>query len=705
MANIDNIDREALRDAFTRYAHNEIDIATKRYRRAGEAMNLSGRYSAGDSVLTIDPLVKYRFAGREAIDDLEFSEAVNANPDRTWSDSRYHTPFFTQGVPYWGIADMVMKGVGTNIGHEPSNPFLIATYGDDWISSATGENLELSKEDIDKKAVANLAKQRGLTPDKIKTIEGFLGESEHINKNITRILQNIEAKDVAHRRKIPEGQIKASDYLERSATIPELEYLLKQHRDLTRRIHKFSPELSTHILGDPSKGILSWAEQFARTSSNPSTQAIATYLESTKAMEELFPPKIHDFKKPWNERTSWGKAFLARYPEMALSPVWGDYSPDLQRLHKLRNSINANNVSLSNVLDTTDLTPQEFGLVQNQDGSYGVIPTVKTGLKNREPFYLDVSSDEDLFKKIKEGKATSAEISRAFGLGALGNTGYRTSIGDERLDYMAFPNDNIETMPSVNIPKATGGQPFKIPASSVQLANRPFAVWEWSGGKFNLINEGNNNPIGGSKPIPTKNIPKKGVYPDFTNARVEDLFRRYSRKGFVDAGALTKPFKSLGQYMAEVPFPEIPAGAVVPKGAQIDYLATMRHNYLNNPEYRMALNANTLGKLGTAAAIVTTPFDSINRRNSYEKYLVDNGATTDDLAMARIPVGVASGLETAANFATFGLYDAFSPSISAQANRQAAEDEFYRDLALRKYIQQGIDYPVIGGQRFERTTK
>lgn len=119
----------------------------------------------------------------------------------------------------------------------------------------------------------------------------------------------------------------------------------------------------------------------------------------------------------------------------------------------------------------------------------------------------------------------------------------------------------------------------------------------------------------------------------------------------------------------------------------------------------MALNANTLGKLGTAAAIVTTPFDSINRRNSYEKYLVDNGATTDDLAMARIPVGVASGLETAANFATFGLYDAFSPSISAQANRQAAEDEFYRDLALRKYIQQGIDYPVIGGQRFERTTK
>ena len=73
--------------------------------------------------------------------------------------------------------------------------------------------------------------------------------------------------------------------------------------------------------------------------------------------------------------------------------------------------------------------------------------------------------------------------------------------------------------------------------------------------------------------------------------------------------------------------------------------------------------------------------------------------------LARIPVSVASGLETAANFATFGLYDAFSPSISAEANRQASEDAFYRDLALRKYIQQGIDYPVIGGQRFERTTK
>lgn len=705
MANIDFIDREALREAFTRYAHNEIDTATRRYRRAGEAMNLSGRYSAGSNVLTIDPLVKYRFAGRDAIDDLEFSQAVNANPDKTWSDSRYHTPFFTQGVPYWGIGDMVMQGKGTALGHEPSNPFLIATYGDDWISLPDGENLELSKEDIDKKAVANLAKQRGLTADKIKTIEGFLGESEHISSNITRIIQAIEAKDIEHRRKIPEGQVKASDYLERSAKIPELEYLLKQHKDLVRRLHKFGPELSTHILGDPSKGILPWREQFARTSSNPSTQAIATYLESTRAMEELFPPNIQNFKRPWNERTSWGKAFLARYPEMALSPVWRDYSKDLQRLHKLRNSVAANSVSLSNVLDTTDLTPQEFGLVENPDGSFSVSPTIKTGLKDKKPFYLDVSSDEDLFKRIKEGKATPAEVSRAFGLGALGNSGYRTSIGDDRLDYMAFPNDNIETMPSVNIPKITGGQPFKIPASSVQLASRPFAVWEWSGGKFNLINEGNNNPIGGSKPIPTANIPKKGVYPDFTNARVEDLFKKYGRQGFLDVGAVTKPFQNLGRYMTEIPFPEVPAGAVVPAGSQIDYMATMRHNYLNNPEYRSALNASTLGKLGTAAAIISTPFDSINRRNIYEKYLVDNGATYDELMMMRIPVAVASGLETAANFATFGLYDAFSPSVSAEAIRQARENEFYRDLEARKYRQYGIDYPLIGGQRFERTTK
>jgi len=589
MANIDNIDREALREAFTRYAHNEIDTATKRYRRAGEAMNLSGRYSAGNNVLTLDPLVKYRFAGREAIDDLEFSEAVNANPDRTWSDSRYHTPFFTQGVPYWGIGDMVMKGTGTNIGNEPSNPFLIATYGDNWISSANGENLDLGDKDIDREAIKYLAEQRGLNADKIKTIQGFSDESNQITSKIRKILQGIEARDIAHRKEIPNSKITAEDYLERSVSIPEVDDLLKQHKALTKRIHKFGPEISTHILGDSSKGILPWREQFAKTSSNPNTQAIATYLESTKAIEELFPPNIHDFKRPWNERTSWGKGFLARYPEMALSPVWGDYSPDLQRLHKLDRSVSANAVGLSNVLDTTNLTPDEFGLVQNQDGSFSVNPTIKTGLKNKEPFYLDVSSDEDLFKKIKEGRATTAEVSRAFGLGALKNTGYRTSIGDERLDYMAFPNDNIETMPSVVIPKITKGEPFKVPASSVQLANRPFAVWEWSKGKFNLINEGNNNPIGGSKPIPTESIAKNGPYPDMTNQRVEDLFKRNSRRGFAAVP------KGLERFVGNV---------VMDAQVNFNNSKSFSNQYVNEPAFRNAINGHIVDKAGSIGKVV-----------------------------------------------------------------------------------------------------
>lgn len=533
MANIDNIDRESLREDFSRYVHNEIDKATRRYRMAGQSMNLSGRFSAGNNVLTVDPLVKYRFVGREAIDDLDFSQSIQGNPDRTWSDSSYHTPFFTQGVPYWGIGDMVMKGTGTNLGQEPSNPFLIATYGDDWISTPNGENLSLNEEDIDKKAIKYLAEQRGLTEDKIKTIQGFSDKSKLILSKIQKILQEIEAKDIAHRGKIPDSKKTIQDYLERSVSIPEVDSLLKEHKELTKQIHKFGPEISTHILGDPSKGILPWSEQFAKTSSNPYTKSNARFLESAKTIEDVFPPNIQDFKRPFTERTDWGKGFLARYPEMALSPVWRDYSPDLQKLLKTKNSINSNVVGLDTVLSTTNLTPDEFGLVQNPDGSFSVNPTIKTGLKNKDPLFLDVSSDEDLFKKIKEGRATTAEISRAFGLGALANTGYRTSIGDERLDYMAFPNDNIETMPSVVIPRKTKEEPFKIPASAVQLANRPFAVWEWSNGKFNLINEGNNKSIGGSKPIPTGSIVKQGAYPDFTNARVEDLFKRNSRGGFV----------------------------------------------------------------------------------------------------------------------------------------------------------------------------
>jgi hypothetical protein len=186
------------------------------------------------------------------------------------------------------------------------------------------------------------------------------------------------------------------------------------------------------------------------------------------------------------------------------------------------------------------------------------------------------------------------------------------------------------------------------------------------------------------------------------------------RLGMVRGGAFTKPFNSLGRYLSEVPMPEgMPdlSRAVVPKGTSIDMLGTLRKHYLTNPSYRNAVNVNALGKAGTLAAIATAPFDSVSRKESFNRYLVGQGATEEDLWNMHIPLAVASGLETAANVGTLGMYDAFSPSPSSVERRQQSEDNYFREKALRDYIQQGIDYPVLsedleGNQRrLIRTTK
>lgn len=188
----------------------------------------------------------------------------------------------------------------------------------------------------------------------------------------------------------------------------------------------------------------------------------------------------------------------------------------------------------------------------------------------------------------------------------------------------------------------------------------------------------------------------------------------YGRKGFVDIPSLTKPLSNVARSLvAKDPF----LGAVEYGMQDPARLQQMLKTY-STPTGRKLIQAElgasglrTLGKLGTAGAIAMSPFDAISRKNAYDKYLVDNGATYEQLESMRLPVAVASGLETAANFGTFGLYDAFSPSVSAESHRKAAEADFFRGLAQRQYLQQGIDYPVMstdleGNQtRFTRTTK
>lgn len=198
----------------------------------------------------------------------------------------------------------------------------------------------------------------------------------------------------------------------------------------------------------------------------------------------------------------------------------------------------------------------------------------------------------------------------------------------------------------------------------------------------------------------------------------------YGRPGFARASAFTRPFSNLHRYLTEpIPMPSLPQGAVVPSGMEIDYLATIRHNYLKNPEYRSAVNAHSLSRLGTVAAVALSPLDSVSRNETFNKFFVESGGTAEDLQKMQVPFAVASGLETAANVGTFGLYDQFSPSPTSKERRNENIDTLRKlaatvaiaPLEFRQYIknfakyrdntQQGIDYPVISGNRFERTTK
>jgi hypothetical protein len=108
----------------------------------------------------------------------------------------------------------------------------------------------------------------------------------------------------------------------------------------------------------------------------------------------------------------------------------------------------------------------------------------------------------------------------------------------------------------------------------------------------------------------------------------------------------------------------------------------------------------TIGKVSTAASIGLAPFDALNRRETnftdfYNRYRRD--PTYEENMGLRIQ----SGVEPILNLATLGLYDALAETPTYKAYL----DQEYRDLGRRREVQSGIDYPMTGGYRVERTTK
>jgi hypothetical protein len=121
--------------------------------------------------------------------------------------------------------------------------------------------------------------------------------------------------------------------------------------------------------------------------------------------------------------------------------------------------------------------------------------------------------------------------------------------------------------------------------------------------------------------------------------------------------------------------------------------------YLNDPRTIEALGLNA-GRAAQGLAIGLTPIDALNRR---ERNFTDFYERTgrDPSTLEDYGLRIKSGLEPALSLATFGAYDALADTPTYRAYL----DQEQRDRAEALYRQQGIDYPVIAGQRFERTTK
>lgn len=713
-----NVDFQLLRDWFNSNYYTGLNNISAEYLPFGETRKQKERYSEflknqiTSRPLEIDPRVKYRVANLDAVKQFDktgrFIGPVNYSPNQ---DLGLGSLYFSQGLPLHQYAFGNLLGTGTARAGEQT-PYLIATVGDDWGSRYNATAVE--NKDIRKNSFIDAIEERISYDTQQKVIEAKK-DLEQIQKELSKLKQGDSLDDFLER--IAEAQASFSDIDE---------------------------EVTTHIHGsDNAIHNIDYDSSMGQYKSS-----LLEFLGHDSGVSVKGKNKI-----------TTGKNFLPDY--------LGSLNIDLDTssLNRLRNQVDYAIRGLGGVVDSfnpeiskliTGFSPTILGESGSGEAIYGLPSWLNASNPDDVTGTGSASfstSDIDILQKIRNGTATPKEINKVYGLGALNDFAggfYRQPMklfGNYAQISGVGTTGNIiptqggilgaaetEVIPRSIISDLKNRPRWSVVSPSLEVGNyRPFAIWQYTKNGLRLINEGNNNPVvGGVKPIPTDKVDSDLVGKEFTdffglrnsNKSGFDFINRYElsnlsvneavkkfgeqgwkRRGFVDTSAFTKPFQNLSSYMTEVPMPKIPAGSVLPAGAEVDLLATIRQNYLNNPQYRSAVNASTLGKLGTAAAIVSAPFDSINRRDAYEKYLVDNGATEAGLMMARVPVGIASGLETAANFATLGLYDAFSPSVSAQANRQADEDQFYRDLAMRKYIQQGIDYPVIGGQVFERTTK
>jgi hypothetical protein len=407
---------------------------------------------------------------------------------------------------------------------------------------------------------------------------------------------------------------------------------------------------------------------------------------------------------------------------------------------------------MSRLMDDLQATPSSFNLNPTQrrtflgkDVTSFALPSWLKAMENSTDLR---PSDSALFERIKNGTATPQELNAVYGLGRFdydlndwGNPLRHLDLrrsGSGAMYHERLPNTRIQ--PS----NASWAEGWEVPSAYLDVESRPFAVWQYTKNGLRLVNQGNNQPVLGSKPIPTAlqdiyttwtdlGESKHRMAPELSNhnsgigvfgvgantlklgkfAQPDSVFSlqnvigestkgspSYGRQGFFNLGSVAN--NSLTRGLAELATPDPMVGALEYGIKDPNRMGRIASTYANNPNVKTALNsslANAGGKMLTGLSLALTPLDAINRR---ERNFTDFYERTgrDPTYEENMALRVKSGLEPALSIATFGMYDA----LAETPTYNAIVDQEYRDRGRRNEVQQGIDFPMWMGSG-GRTTR
>jgi len=635
---------------------NKLDIDLLRRKFTARVNNLYTPQLEGgiqiDKRLNIDPRVLYRWVGLDAIKDFDSSGLIRGPEIAGFADEAVlgqQPPFFSQGMPLWQYAGGVSAGTGT--AKSASNPYLIGTVGADW-TSRTGTRTVDDSQVVRSNFEDYIEQERGLTRGAKDAVVDTRMELKKLAKFVDELTET------------------------KSTSPKHIEGLMKRYQTILEGI-------------------------------KPHERTLNKYLHGTEGLEQVYDDEVHLDSLSKSIGANLGVTNLDFTPETE----WLGARGGERQLNEFANMLIQRRDELSRLTDdlqpspnTFNLTPRQYRTFNGRDATSFALPRWLKSMENSTDLR---PSDSALFERIKNGTATPEELNALYGMGRfdydlndMGNPLRHLDLrrsGSGAMYHERLPNTRIQ--PS----NANWSEGWEVPSAYLDVKDRPFAVWQYTKNGLRLVNQGNNNPVLGNRPIPTElqdpyltymdlSESKARMAPDLATqtgkiriekfAQPDSVFslsnvidestkgsRAYGRKGFADMNLLTKPLQRHAQSFANVAKGVMEKDeflAMMQKGlSNPDHARNFATNYARNPATRAMVNAEMgasaikfLGKVGAVAGIATAPSSAVERRDRiFSDWATNNRGyphPVEDFGMR-----VQAGMENALAVGTFGISDEY----------------------------------------------